>query len=170
MQICTGSDRKRIPWIRAVAGLALLLALVSAAACNPNPQPRGLTPVPTLAAAATLTLVPSTGGTPASGGETGPTAAPGGEGGAPTAGAVAEGDPEAGATIFTQNCMVCHGENAAGGTVGPSLVRPEVAAQDDAFYHDVIAHGRPGTAMPAWEGRLNEQQISDVIAYIRSLQ
>jgi cytochrome c oxidase cbb3-type subunit 3 len=72
--------------------------------------------------------------------------------------------------VFAQNCASCHGENAAGGAVGPTLVSGEVVAQDNAFYQDVIQNGRAGTSMPAWEGRLSDQEIADVIAYIRSLQ
>ena len=37
-------------------------------ACNPNPQPEALTPIPTLAPAAELTLIPSLEGAPATGG------------------------------------------------------------------------------------------------------
>ena len=45
----------RILTIIAVLALALLVS----ACLSPNPQPSGLTPVPTLAPAATLTLAPA---------------------------------------------------------------------------------------------------------------
>lgn len=39
--------------------LVSLFLIASLAACYPNPQPSGLTPVPSLAPAATLTLLPA---------------------------------------------------------------------------------------------------------------
>jgi mono/diheme cytochrome c family protein len=132
--------------------------------CNPNPQPEGLTPVPTLAPAATLTLIPSLEEPPPTSGE--PVASPQPEGEAE----VAAGDPDNGATVFAQNCAACHGENAEGGAVGPTLVSAELKAQGDDFFRQTILNGREGTAMPAWEGRLSTQEIEDVIAFVRSKQ
>ena len=50
--------------------LVSFLFIASLAACYPNPQPPGLTPVPSLAPAATLTLLPAIhGGKSSSGAE-----------------------------------------------------------------------------------------------------
>ena len=152
------------PRDRILISLALLLVLILTLSCNPNPQPEGLTPVPTLAPAATLTLIPSLEEPPVTSGE--PVSSPEPEGET----AAAAGDPDNGATLFTANCANCHGENAEGGAVGPTLVSAELKAQDDDFYRQVILKGREGTAMPAWEGRLSTQEIEDVIAFLRSLQ
>jgi mono/diheme cytochrome c family protein len=141
---------------RILISLALLLVSILTLACNPNPQPEGLTPIPTLAPAATLD--PSLEATPVTGGEMEASPAPAG------------GDADNGATIFAQNCAGCHGENAEGGAVGPTLVSADLKAQDDDFYREVILNGRSGTAMPAWEGRLSAQDIEDVIAFMRSKQ
>lgn len=146
---------------------ALLLVLLVAVGCSPNPQPPGLTPIPTLAPAEPVTLVPAL-QTPAQ---------PGGEPAQP--GATAEpiipppapaGDADRGEVVFTTNCLACHGPDAAGGAVGPSLVAAQVAAQPDDFYRQTIVNGRAGTAMAAWGDRLSPQEIEDVIAYIRSKQ
>lgn len=145
---------------RILASLALLLMLALSTSCNPNPQPEALTPIPTLAPAAELALYPALAEPAAPAGEATPVPAP----------EVEVGDPAKGATLFTQNCAACHGENAAGGAVGPTLVSAELKAQSDDFFREVILKGRPGTTMPAWEGRLSAQDIEDVIAYLRSLQ
>jgi mono/diheme cytochrome c family protein len=141
---------------RILVSVALLLVLILTLACNPNPQPEDLTPIPTMAPAATLE--PALEATPALGGEVESSPAPAG------------GDADNGATIYAQNCASCHGENAEGGSVGPTLVSAELAAQNDDFYREVILNGRAGTAMPAWEGRLSAQEIEDVIAFLRSNQ
>jgi mono/diheme cytochrome c family protein len=130
--------------------------LIVTLACNPNPQPEGLTPVPTLAPGATLT--PSLEATPTPAGEAEASPAPAG------------GDADNGAAIFAQDCAGCHGQNAEGGSVGPSLVSAELKAQSDDFFRQTILNGRAGTAMPAWEGRLSAQDIEDVIAFLRSKQ
>jgi mono/diheme cytochrome c family protein len=80
------------------------------------------------------------------------------------------GDAENGAAIFGANCAACHGENAAGGSVGPTLVSAEVKAKEDDYYREVILNGIQGAAMPAWGDRLGAQEIEDVIAFLRSLQ
>lgn len=166
------------PRYRFLIGLALVLMLFLTLSCNPNPQPEGLTPVPTLAPAATLTLIPSLEQPAAPTSETVASPAPGGEaeasptpgGGAEASPAPAGGDPANGATVFAMNCAGCHGQDAAGGSVGPTLVSAELKAQDDDFYRQTILNGRAGTAMPAWQGRLSEQEIEDVIAFLRSKQ
>ncbi len=146
--------RKRI-----LVGPVLLMVLLALSSCNPNPQPEGLTPVPTLAPAATLTLIPALEGAPETGGEVQPLSSP----------EPAGGDPDRGAAVF-QNCSPCHGEDAAGGAIGPTLISPEMRAKDDDHYRQVIANGVTGTSMPAWSDRLSDQDIEDVIAFLRSLQ
>jgi mono/diheme cytochrome c family protein len=150
--------------------LVLLLLLVSSLACNPNPQPGALTPIPTLAPAAELTLIPSLQEAPVTGGAAA-TSAPV-EGGAAAGGEAAPspaGDPTHGAVVF-ENCVPCHGADAQGGPVGPTLVSAEMKAKDDAYYRDVITNGIAGTAMPVWGGTLSAQDIEDVIAFLRSKQ
>ncbi|HFD39487.1 MAG TPA: c-type cytochrome [Anaerolineae bacterium] len=105
---------------------------------------------------------------------------PGGEAAQPTptpavavptpSGPLEPGDPERGQAIFVEKCASCHNADAKGGTLGPSLVRPEIAAQDDDFFRETITQGRPGTAMPTWGGVLSAQDIEDVIAWLRTIQ
>lgn len=86
------------------------------------------------------------------------------------AGPVGEGNPASGEQIFAQNCVSCHGPDAAGGTLGPTLISAEVAANGDDFFRETITNGRAGTAMPAWGAILSPQEIEDVISWLRSKQ
>ncbi len=83
---------------------------------------------------------------------------------------VVEGDPANGEQVYLANCANCHGKDAAGADLGPTLISPSVANNDDDFFRQTIRDGRPGTAMPAWEGILTPQEIEDVIAFLRVKQ
>lgn len=89
-----------------------------------------------------------------------------------------DGDPDRGAGVYAQNCAVCHGE--AGGGLdespaapngAPSLNNPVfLTTASDGFIRRSIAVGRAGTPMPAYAGALTEQEIDDLVAFIRSWQ
>lgn len=84
-----------------------------------------------------------------------------------------EGDPaqaKRGRYLFIEyNCYGCHG-GLAGGAMGPSL-RDTIwkYGGSDEQVHASIADGRP-LGMPAWKGTLSDDQIKDIIAYIRSIR
>ena len=87
------------------------------------------------------------------------------------------------------NCERCHGPGLRGGlnVFNETIVQvPDLTnvCGGGAFGHplieglqdvvDVIAEGRPGTDMPSWSvrfaGAMNDQQITDVVNYILSIQ
>jgi len=74
-----------------------------------------------------------------------------------------------GKSTFRVTCSYCHGLNAAGGFRAPSLISGHLAHgdSDDAMLKNIL-HGIPGTAMPAND--LEESEVRDLIAYLRSLQ
>jgi len=81
----------------------------------------------------------------------------------------AAGDAARGAPLYAANCERCHGTAKARGNA-VHLANPrflEVAS--DPFLGWAITHGRPGTPMDAWQGRLTDAQIDDVVAYVRAL-
>ena len=62
------------------------------------------------------------------------------------------------------------------GPVGMSLKPPhanfankKVKNKPDSELLKAVRKGRAGTAMPAWENDLSEQQTNDVIAHVRTL-
>ena len=66
------------------------------------------------------------------------------------------------------NCYGCHGGHAGGG-MGPSLRDPVwIYGSQDADVFNSIAQGR-GKGMPAWGSRLTDQQIWELVAYIKTL-
>ncbi|GAA3951315.1 hypothetical protein GCM10022246_02190 [Pedobacter ginsengiterrae] len=77
---------------------------------------------------------------------------------------------ESGKSIFTGNCVVCHGPTG-GGLIGPNLT-------DEFWLHGgsinnvfkTIKYGVPEKGMVSWEKTLSPKQISDVTNYILSLQ
>jgi cytochrome c553 len=76
-----------------------------------------------------------------------------------------EGDPAAGKQVFVGSaaCGSCHTLADAGttGTVGPNL---DEAQPSFDRAHETITNGRG--AMPAFAGKLSEQQIRDVATYV----
>lgn len=79
-----------------------------------------------------------------------------------------------GEIVFTQNCAVCHGPKGLGdGPGGETLpVKPfdlttHFFQHDEQYHFQTILNGRG--YMPAFGSRLSQDQIVDVIAYIRLL-
>jgi mono/diheme cytochrome c family protein len=91
---------------------------------------------------------------------------------------------EAGAATYIRNCMYCHGDNldgkghfAAGFNPPPANFQDPgtIAMLQEAYLFWRIAKGGPGlpkestpwnSVMPAWEDRLSEEQIWQVIMYL----
>ena len=81
-----------------------------------------------------------------------------------------------GKAIFQQNCVACHGQKG----VPPSGLKLDpypfdltvhVPQHPDGQLYNFIAHGIPGSAMPAWgdSGTLTSDQIWHVVNYLRTL-
>ena len=95
-------------------------------------------------------------------------------------GAPAPGAPEAGrggrgggrgnpmVAIYTERCAACHGTEAAAGRA-PNLFDDQwVRAKDDEGIARVIADGVPQTEMIPFKGQLTDQQIWQLVAYLRT--
>jgi len=82
-----------------------------------------------------------------------------------------------GAIVFKNNCETCHGpqghgDGPAGAVLDPhprNLAELQIIAGDDYLYWRINT-GREGTAMVAWKGVLTDEQIWQVIAFIRTLK
>ena len=82
----------------------------------------------------------------------------------------------AGATLYNANCEACHGVNARGDGPAAALlpVRPANLTSGHAVHHrpgDLywwIAHGVPETPMPAFEGRLTDEHIWQVMTFVHA--
>lgn len=77
----------------------------------------------------------------------------------------------AGQQLFSIACKACHGANALGTRMAPALNNQVFLAETpDAAIQAIIANGVPGTAMPAWGGRLTEADLIALTAWLRSLE
>ena len=82
-----------------------------------------------------------------------------------------------GAKVFHSNCEVCHGveghgDGPAGQALDPqpkNLAELQAVASDDYLFWRV-SEGKPGTSMVAWKGILDEEQIWQVVSFIRTLE
>ena len=87
------------------------------------------------------------------------------------------GNPVAGKEIYDGSCAQCHGEDGEGDGVLTRVYSMSPANHTDAVrmdkmsnksMKDVIAKGGSGASlMPGWKGILSEQEIDDVVSYIR---
>lgn len=83
----------------------------------------------------------------------------------PTVDTVASVD---GASIYSQRCAMCHGSDAKGG-VGPDLTVDDYAqGKTPEAITNSIANG-VGSAMPAFGGQLNDEEIKALVDYLLSL-
>lgn len=91
-------------------------------------------------------------------------------------------NPAEGKKLYATYCASCHGETGKGdGMAAGSLpVKPAdhtsgkvMNQMNDKFLLDIISKGGAAvgksTFMPSWGGSLNEKQVWDIVAYIRTL-
>ncbi|KIZ47945.1 MULTISPECIES: cytochrome-c oxidase, cbb3-type subunit III [Rhodopseudomonas] len=80
-------------------------------------------------------------------------------------------DLAAGKTIFEENCVACHGDNAKGNQElgAPNLTdKIWLYGSDEATIIETVTNGRAGV-MPAWTGRLDLATIKAMAVYVHSL-
>jgi mono/diheme cytochrome c family protein len=73
------------------------------------------------------------------------------------------GDPATGATVFSDNCAVCHNSNGDPGPVGTSM-RAWVSTNPKDSTLDALREGRP-PAMPSFDS-LEDQALADLLAWL----
>jgi putative heme-binding domain-containing protein len=77
---------------------------------------------------------------------------------------------ELGRIQFRMACAGCHGLHATGGRSGPDLTRGTFAAGDtDSDLYRVVSDGVPGSEMPGFSGRIEDEQRWRLVSYVRSL-
>ena len=82
-----------------------------------------------------------------------------------------------GAEIFKINCAPCHGQQGHGD--GPAGAALDPAPKDLSELHPVVGDdylywrintGKPGTSMVAWQGIMTDEEIWQVVAFIRTFK
>jgi cytochrome c oxidase cbb3-type subunit 3 len=73
-----------------------------------------------------------------------------------------------GKQLYTDfNCSTCHANG--GGDIGPPLKDDRwIYGSEPAQIHDSIVEGRPN-GMPSFRGRIEENQVWQIVAYVRNL-
>lgn len=101
---------------------------------------------------------------------------------APTATTAGAPDPARGAEQYEIFCVTCHGERGCGGGPGAAGLDPQPAKHCDGNYMNalsdehlftVIQKGGPAVGksplMAPWGGTLSDEQIWDIVAYLRTV-
>ncbi len=75
--------------------------------------------------------------------------------------------------LFKAKCQICHGPDGAGSPAGQKLGAkdlrsPEVQKESDADLFKVTKEGK--NKMPKFDGKLTDDQIKDLVKYIRTLK
>ena len=77
------------------------------------------------------------------------------------------GDPFAGSAIYTEYCVNCHGGDGAGEIAGtPSFRGGRLMMKSNMELINRVRNGKD--LMPSFGGVLSEEQIDDVVTYIRT--
>jgi mono/diheme cytochrome c family protein len=79
------------------------------------------------------------------------------------------GDPKAGEAVFHNNCASCHGEEGAGGKVGPVIDVAFLALVSNQSLRTTVIAGRSDRGMPDWRKHskiMTPQDISNVVAWL----
>lgn len=77
------------------------------------------------------------------------------------------------AALYKSKCQICHGADGKGSPAGLKMgakdfQSPEVAKQTDAELIKITKEGKG--KMPKYDGKLTDDQIKQLVKYIRSLK
>ncbi len=78
--------------------------------------------------------------------------------------------------IYTDKCVKCHKEDGTGGKVtiedktinADNFTTDKMAKMADEKYFDYIKNGVPDEGMPAFKNQLTDEQIKNVVKFIRA--
>ena len=96
--------------------------------------------------------------------------------------AQSKGDAKAGKAAYDANCVGCHGATGIGDGAAAAVLNPKpgdmsdgkaMKALTDKYLFDIIKDGgasqKKSPIMPGSAKKFKDQEISDIVAYIRSL-
>lgn len=96
--------------------------------------------------------------------------------GAPSLLHAGNADVAAGQRIYAEACKACHGLDGKGEGVmkfrppSADLTSPQVQAKLDSGLYTAIHEGRANTAMGAWKYALSDEEIRNVLSYVRTFR
>ena len=75
----------------------------------------------------------------------------------------------AGEKLYAVACSTCHGSDGQGSRMAPALnVQSFLTETNDQAIKAIISQGVPDTRMPAWGGRLTDEQLTSLVSFLRS--
>jgi mono/diheme cytochrome c family protein len=91
--------------------------------------------------------------------------------------ATTPGPSEVGRAVYQARCLECHGVQGRGDGEKATFLSPRpgnlvsaaTSAKSDRDLLRTIRDGKPRTAMPAWKDILTEEEMQEVLRYVRSL-
>lgn len=69
---------------------------------------------------------------------------------------------------FAVNCTRCHGEDAVGSSIAPSLIKSLREHVTHEVFVQTVKNGRPEKGMPTWGPLLSDTQVEDLYAYLKA--
>lgn len=77
--------------------------------------------------------------------------------------------------IYSENCVKCHKEDGLGGVTqledrkvkAPNFTSERMKKDEDAEWIKVIENGEEEDGMPAFKGKLKDEEIKDLVKFIR---
>ena len=82
-------------------------------------------------------------------------------------------DAAYGEKVYKAKCAICHGPDGKGDTAAGKATKArdlgsaDVKKESDAEWTDIIVKGK--NKMPAYDKKLTDAEVKDVVAYMRSL-
>lgn len=78
--------------------------------------------------------------------------------------------------IFTEKCVRCHKEDGTGGVTNiegtkikaPNFTTDKMKNEDDGEFIETIENGAKEDGMPAFKGKLSDDEIKNLVKFIRS--
>lgn len=79
-----------------------------------------------------------------------------------------QGNALNGKVIYSENCVSCHGVNGEGVTAPAIADQLFLSSATDNYLKHAIVYGREGTPMQSFSNKLHDEEINDIVAYLRS--
>ena len=75
---------------------------------------------------------------------------------------------EKGKKVYASTCAACHGANGEGVGPFPKMTGSKIATGPLAAHLNIVMKGKPGTAMQAFAGQMNDADLAAVITFQRN--
>ena len=73
-----------------------------------------------------------------------------------------------GIAAYAENCTTCHGVNGEGTDLAPALNDEDTRATAASDLARIIREGVPGTMMPSWDSKLDDETIDELVAFLQN--